>query len=479
MKKCASCTKDLPDAALHCVFCGAKQAPSPALQPANAKTVMGYGGQELDALRAQAAAQNAGRSGAPASAPANLPAAAPYSAPRQNPSQPPPMSGAPMAPAASGGSQPNYPAAPAAGYGAPLAPASAANAATMFVPPPNAAPGGGPGPRPAGPAPAGSFNVPPPSAATLASAQANQLPPPSAAAPIAPVAPVASPPYLASQTAARAGRPIEPWKDSLPLMMFIWGGLLIAAFVTPLSTDPMAFNWDAIIHAEGTGKLPPLVLAAVGLLTVVMAAIPLASGARGMMALLLGLAGVFVPVLIAGMPPWQMLVSTIGLVMLPMGLLARNEYRDAALPRILITVGAIAHLLPYLLPVNGSLPLVELFKLVIDAPGAAKIILILMLAQITLVVLSLLCWLPAPASGGAKMIAWLLILFPLVMHAAMLFLVGDPSNVTSTPYAGAMAWVAGGGGGEAAMAFGSVSIGVAYLAITGYGGASVIGKQLE
>ncbi len=472
MKKCASCTKDLPDAALHCVFCGAKQAPSPALQPGNAKTVMGYGGQELEALRAQAAAQNAGRAGAPSSAPANLPAAAPYSPP--NPSQPPPMSGAPMTPMSSGGSQPNL---PPAGYGAALAPASAANAATMFVPPPSA--GGPPGPRPVGPAPAGSFNVPPPSAATLATAQANQLPSPMAPAAVAPLAPVASPPYLASQTAARAGRPIEPWKDALPMMMFIWGGLLIAAFVTPLSTDPMAFNWDAIIHAEGTAKLPPLILAAVGLLTVVMAAIPLAAGARGMMALVLGLAGVFVPTLLAGMPPWQILVSTIGLVLLPMGLLARHEYRDAALPRIMITVGAIAHLLPYLLPINGSLPLIELFKLVIDAPGAAKIILILMLGQITLVVLSLLCWLPAPASGGAKMIAWMLILFPLVMHAAMLFLVGDPSNITSTPYAGAMSWVAGGGGGEAAMMFGSVSIGVAYLAIIGYGGATVLGKQLE
>ena len=31
MKKCASCTKDLPDAALHCVFCGAKQPPAPAV----------------------------------------------------------------------------------------------------------------------------------------------------------------------------------------------------------------------------------------------------------------------------------------------------------------------------------------------------------------------------------------------------------------------------------------------------------------
>jgi hypothetical protein len=344
------------------------------------------------------------------------------------------------------------------------------------------------GPMQPAPQPAGAFNVPPPSQATLAQAQANQLPMPSAQAyqpqPIAPVA-QASPPYLASQTAARAGRPIEPWKDALPMMMFIWGGLLIAAFVTPLATDPMIFNWDAIIHGEGTQKLGPLILAAVGVLTVAMAAIPLAAGARGMMALLLGLTGIFVPMFVGGaVPPWQTIIATVGMVMLPMSLLARHEYRDASLPRILITVGALCTLVPYVVPLNGTVILVELFKAVIEAPGAFKIILILMLGQITLVVLSLLAWLPSPASGGAKPIAWMLILYPLFMHAALLFLVGDPSNITSTPYAGAMSWLAGGGaaggaGGEMAAMFGGVGIGVAYLAITGYGGATVLGKQLE
>ena len=471
MKKCASCTKDLPDAALHCVFCGAKQAPSPALQPTNAKTVMGYGGQELDALRAQAAARNAAPSSPPASVPAPAPLApapAPYAPPRAaNPSQP-----------------------------APLAPASAANAATMFVPPPGS---GGQGPSMGGPmgqpmggpmqpAPqsAGAYNVPPPSAATLAQAQAKQLPMPSAQQNVQPIAPVAqaSPPYLASQTAARAGRPIEPWKDALPMMMFIWGGLLVAAFVTPLTTEPMAFNWDAIIHGEGKQKLGPLILAAVGLLTIAMAAIPLASGARGAMALLLGLTGIFVPMLIGdAMPPWQGIVATAGMVLLPMSLLARHEYRDASLPRILITIGALCSLVPYVVPVNGTVMLVELFKAVIDAPSAFKIILILVLGQVLLVVLALLAWLPAPASGGAKPLAWMLILYPLFMHAALLFLVGDPANITNTPYAGAMGWVAGGGaggGGEGMAAmFGGVGIGVAYLAITGYGGATVLGKQLE
>ena len=47
MKKCASCTKDLPDAALHCVFCGAKQPPAPAVQQGLAKTAFGYSANEV------------------------------------------------------------------------------------------------------------------------------------------------------------------------------------------------------------------------------------------------------------------------------------------------------------------------------------------------------------------------------------------------------------------------------------------------
>lgn len=48
MKKCTSCAKDLPDAAMHCVFCGAKQ-PAAAAPPAgaNAKTVMGWQASDL------------------------------------------------------------------------------------------------------------------------------------------------------------------------------------------------------------------------------------------------------------------------------------------------------------------------------------------------------------------------------------------------------------------------------------------------
>ncbi|MCA9676242.1 MAG: hypothetical protein KC464_14480, partial [Myxococcales bacterium] len=47
-----SCGKELPETAVHCVFCGAKQpaAAAPAAPPgggASAKTVMGYSAAEL------------------------------------------------------------------------------------------------------------------------------------------------------------------------------------------------------------------------------------------------------------------------------------------------------------------------------------------------------------------------------------------------------------------------------------------------
>ena len=129
VKKCASCTKDLPDAALHCVFCGAKQAPAPACAGDREDGDGLRRPARLEQLRQQAATANAARS-APV-APANLPAAAPYSAPRPaNPSQPPPAQG--------------------------LAPASAANAKTMFAP---SSPTG-PGPAPMGPGPMGHGPAP-------------------------------------------------------------------------------------------------------------------------------------------------------------------------------------------------------------------------------------------------------------------------------------------------------------------------------
>ena len=91
MKKCVSCAKDLPDAALHCVFCGAKQAPvAPPGPPAGgpggnqAKTVMGW--QASDVL--------AGLQGKPTMVPGEH-MAPPPGPPPQVPGAPPQPGGGP------------------------------------------------------------------------------------------------------------------------------------------------------------------------------------------------------------------------------------------------------------------------------------------------------------------------------------------------------------------------------------------------
>src|SRR3954469_22156068 len=76
-KRCAHCSKDIPQAAAHCVFCGQKQrGPAAASPPAEAKTIMGYSVQDVLAQQQLAAAGAA----------AGLPGAAP---PAQQPGPPP------------------------------------------------------------------------------------------------------------------------------------------------------------------------------------------------------------------------------------------------------------------------------------------------------------------------------------------------------------------------------------------------------
>jgi hypothetical protein len=288
--------------------------------------------------------------------------------------------------------------------------------------------------------------------------------------------PVAQPPpYLASQNTSPSARPIEPWRTSLRLMMFLWGIALLAAFATPLRTSPdLVFHWQLVLDGEGTARLLPLSVAAVGLLSVVVAAIPMPAVVRGFLAALLGLAGIGVPIALTAVPPWQALISMIGVLVLIPSLLVRNEYRDALIPRFLITLGAIGILVPFLLPQNGAIPLVNLFKTLIDVPGSAKVVPALQLGYITIIVMSLLAWLPAPATGGAVVWAWTLTLWALVIQATLLAVAGNIVDVIkNTPNEAAASWIAGGAAANGA------TLGSAYLALVGYGLASVLGKQLE
>ena len=447
MKKCASCTKDLPDAALHCVFCGAKQAPAPATAGGVAKTVMGHGSSEMiEQLRAHAAATAAKQP------PPNLPSASPY---------------APARPSQGGHAPPGAPQSPAPP--ATMAPAPGSVAPTMFVPGGGGPPGGGyppaaapSGPLNAGPVPGRGYPQPP------GPAPMQPLP----ALPIQPVVPIPAviPPYLASRTSARAGRPLEPWKDSLRLMMFLWGGVLLLYFVTPLSIEPLKFQWDTIIDGEGTSKLEPLIIVATGLLSLLLAWIPMSPSPRGLIGGVLGLTGIVVPTLLAlsksnfSVDQAFVLIALVGTLVLIVGLLLRNEYRDSILPRLLVTFGVLAVLAPYVVPRHDRVLIIEIFKMIIEGPGKLKLVAALELAQLGVIVMALLAWLPSPSSGAAKVFAWLLILWPVVEMLTTLLLSEDiVAAITGSPSHALMTWA-------------PLS---SFFVLIGYGFASVLGKQLE
>ena len=460
MKKCASCTKDLPEAALHCVFCGAKQPPTPAVQPGLAKTAFGYSNEMMEQLK------NAPPSAGPGPyAPPQQPYPAqqqqyappqPQYPPQQQQPQPPPRSHSPSQQPYAGG----------------LAPQTHANAATMFVQ------GGPPAqPQPQQYSPQGQPGNQAAFMQTAVSPPQQQSPmyPQPVPQPMAPMnpgmgvhgpsnyagpIPAAGMPYRAMRS---GGRPVEPWKDSLPLLMIVGGIATLVAFATPVNLSPLAFNWDIILHGEGKAKIPMLVIAAVGLLGVVLGAIPMVPAPRGILATLLGLSAVVVPLVLGGdLPPWQLLAPMIGILLLLPGLLLRNEYVESMLARLLVTIGVVGVLSPFLIPEGGHIPLVDLFKGLIGGHihGAE----VAALATVVLAVLCLLVWMPGPATAGGKVFAWIWMLAPLVVMVLGLIDTGHIGDIaTHTPGMLLITWV-------------PITTCAVFI---GYGLATVLGKQLE
>jgi hypothetical protein len=285
--------------------------------------------------------------------------------------------------------------------------------------------------------------------------------------------PQQTPPYISAQANERSGYPVEPWRTSLRVQMIIWGLVLLAVVAVPDSLDPLSFPWGAIIDGKGQQKLPPLIIGGVGLLSILLAVIPTAPLPRGLLAGLLGLVGTAYPLVLvaandwnalAAADSWKALVPLAGLVLLFPGLLLREEYRESILPRIMVTLGVIAILLPSLVPADSKLPLVDLFKAAIDSPGRERVGPLLAIAYIVLAVLALLAWLPAPASGGAKVFAWLLILWFGIAHLTALALADQIVDIaTQRPNALIAGWADK----------------TAFFVLIAYGFATVIGKKLE
>jgi hypothetical protein len=120
--------------------------------------------------------------------------------------------------------------------------------------------------------------------------------------------------------------------------------------------------------------------------------------------------------------------------------------------------------LPLLLPVGGAIPLVGMFKAIASAPGKAKVAALLQVVPPVLAAVSLIAWLPAPSSAGAKAIAWTLLVWAIVAQFAALLLAGHIGAVVKeSPFLALL---------------GAVPI-VAYTAFASYGIAALVGKQLE
>ena len=81
-----------------------------------------------------------------------------------------------------------------------------------------------------------------------------------------------------------------------------------------------------------------------------------------------------------------------------------------------------------------------------------------------LALLALLVWMKSPSSGGAKGIAWMLILWPIVARLIELLVKGHLADtVKAAPFPALVPWAPG----------------VAYAAMAGYGLAALLAKQLE
>jgi hypothetical protein len=465
VKKCASCTKDLPEAALHCVFCGAKQPPAPAVQPGLAKTAFGYSNEMMEQLRSQGPAPTA-QSPAPPMPIAQQPMIRPMQPSpmpgRGNPgTNPPPLSAANAATLFIDNNAPQ-PIAQQPAYAQPTLAVMPNNnmamQATMAAPPPL-----GPSPmRPSQPPPYGQpmpLRPNPPSS-----------PPPIFGMPANGYA-ASPPPAYVQRASMRMAAAVEPWRDSLKLVMIVWGLLVIAVLATPLSLDPLSFSWDQLVHGQGTARIPFLLHAALGVLGVIVALLPMPAIARGTLALVLGLAAIFVPIGLSGsLPEWHLLIVLVSMLLIVPGLLLRAAYTDSIVPRILVTLCVIAFVVPWVIPDSSGIPIVNELKALMDAAGKDKIPHVLAIARVGLVVLSLLVWMPGPASAGGTMFAWLIMLgigvgigVSLVDTGLTLALAADPvAALTKTPSA-QLVWI----------------IPTACLAFVGYGLATVVGKQLE
>lgn len=407
MALCPKCTKQAPEGAAHCGYCGAplREASAP-----EKKTLFGYAAMGPRAAPAgeaaigpDAAAGPAGpaATGRPARSTAaeamartQLDSGTAAHAATTRPSSggtPLPMTlmkqGLP-APASLRRSQPHevqprHPAGPAI----PKTALAAAQPEPASDPQPAALP-------------ARSALIPP-TAAGLPAASAPLLPATVAPSPAGPpVGREPSRPVLASETLAEDRAPAEPGRSAMRVLMATGGLLLLGLFLAPVGEGAhgLRFAWQALSGLEGLPLLERVYLAACGLLSLAAALLPIPFLARALAGALLGLGGLALVMASAG-GDWRLVANISVCFLLPAGLLHRWRYRDSLLARLLVALCVAAVLVLLLVPGPAGVPLLQALEGLGEASAAGAVARLSPLLLLLLALLSLLAFLGSGSTG--------------------------------------------------------------------------------
>ncbi len=238
------------------------------------------------------------------------------------------------------------------------------------------------------------------------------------------------PQYLASETGS------EPWGTTLRLVSILFGVVLLAAVAIPWSFSPLVFSFQALGSLPGAQKVWPIFWAAGGILLLVFG---LGGGTktRGLIATIIGAAGLVLPVLIGGFSAggggfggglpfgggWVAYVLLAGFVLAPAGLLLRSAYGEASIGRLIATIGCAALIVPFVVPSGGTLPIIGLFKMLGGGIENILQVVVMLLLPIAAVLGLFTSWLPSSTSGGTglwgRIIMWwsfLLVIMALAFH---------------------------------------------------------------
>ena len=306
-----------------------------------------------------------------------------------------------------------------------------------------------------------------PMVSPLAGQKVGQRPDPTGAVPLAAAnfgpavfQPTSQPPRAALPM--RLSTNADPFAKSLRLVMLVFGILCLLMFVTPVSASPLGFTFDMISGGEISALLVTLLPAIIGVIAILFSVIPMPTQVRGGIAAALMLAATIYPITLHGDPQWQQIMFVAPFLLVG-GLMFRHAYPAAVSGRVVTTVGGLMLLAPLLVPVGGDLPMILMFKAAFAASGGALVIALMSLVPIVLAIVGmLLVWIPAPSLAGAKIIAWLLIMWGLVAALTKLIVIGHIADVVkAAPQASLLGWI----------------LSAAMLAIGGYGLAAAMSSR--